>query len=301
MQRSSLSKSSLAVARTAFTPLALAFLGIAAVGSQDAIAAVVPQASLIPVLFAASAWAMLNLLVPAISRFWLDGLPSPPTYRTLLDIHLRRLPARYLPGGIWHTVSRVADLRAQGVSRDQLGTLVVLENMAPLSVALVLGGLLALASGQRIAVVGALIGAGCILIVLLPTLLRRLFPQACRASASKEVVAYSLIVAFWSVAGSAFAVYWLAFPTPLPEGGLAGLLAAYFLSWAAGFVAVFAPQGIGVFEAVASWLLRGNLPFAGVAVLAAGFRATMLAGDIATYLLALVWRRTVGPNGRKAH
>jgi hypothetical protein len=301
MSSSSLPRSSLAIARAAFTPLALAFLGIAAFGSRDAVAAILAQASLVPLVFAASAWALLNLLVPAISRSWLDGLPSPPSYRTLLDIHLRRLPARYLPGGIWHTVSRVADLHALGIGRAQLGALVMLENLAPLAVALVLGGLFALASGQRHTVVWVLLIAGSTLIVLLPLLLRSVFPEARRPPPAAEAAAYALILAFWSVAGSAFVVYWVAFPTPLPDGGLAGIVAAYLLSWAAGFVAVFAPQGIGVFESVASWLLKGQLPFAGIAVLVAGFRAAMLAGDAVAYLLALAWRRRAGRGGRGAH
>jgi hypothetical protein len=301
MPSSSLLKSSLAIARAAFTPLAVAFLGIAAFGSRDAVAAILAQTSWVPLAFAASAWALLNLLVPAISRSWLAGLASSPTYRTLLDIHLRRLPARYLPGGIWHTVSRVADLHALGVGRAQLGALILLENLAPLAVALVLGGLFALASGQRHTVVWALLMAGTTLIFLLPLLLRSFFPEARRPPASANAAAYALILAFWSVAGSAFVVYWVAFPTPLPDGGMAGVMAAYLLSWAAGFVAVFAPQGVGVFESVASWLLKGELPFAGIAVLVAGFRATMLAGDTVAYLLALAWRRRAGLGGRRAH
>ena len=69
------------------------------------------------------------------------------------------------------------------------------------------------------------------------------------------------------------------------------------LAWVTGFVSIFAPQGIGVFESVAGVFLQGALTFAGAAVLAAGFRVAILGADMLGYgaLLAVRYaQRTPG-------
>jgi hypothetical protein len=301
MTAQALAKSGLALVRRLFTPLAVVFLAIAAYRSRETVAMILAQADLAPLLFTVVAWALLNLLVPAISRCWLGGMETPPRYRTLLEIHLKRLPARYLPGGIWHTVSRVADLHDRGLDRAQLAALVLLENAAPLAVALLLGGLCALAASQHAAAAWVAVIAGLSLIALLPLLRRRLFPQARAPGPAQQGLAYALVLLFWGIASSAFVMYWSAFPTVWADGGTVEVLAAYLLGWSAGFLAIIAPQGIGVFETVAAWQLKGSLPFAGIAVLLAGFRAATLAGDALAYVLAVVWRSIEGTAGRSVH
>src|SRR5262245_34592614 len=37
------------------------------------------------------------------------GRTRPIDYRTAFSVHALRLPAKYLPGGIWHMVGRVVD------------------------------------------------------------------------------------------------------------------------------------------------------------------------------------------------
>ncbi len=78
-------------------------------------------------------------------------------------------------------------------------------------------------------------------------------------------------------------IYLSAFPrlalqaVPLETAG------AYLFSWGVGFIAIFAPQGIGVFEVVAADLMRSDSTFMSVAALLAGFRLIILAAD------ATVW------------
>jgi hypothetical protein len=283
------------VARRLFLPLALLFLVLAAFAARDVVAVTLTQARPGPLVLTVMAWSMLSLMVPVTSWLVLAGMGTGIGYRTVLRIHVSRLPARYLPGGVWQTVSRMVDLHALGVTKAQLSVLVAMENLAPLATALVLGGFAAwFAAGSElpasaIVIVGMLIGAS------LPLGLRRFLRQA-PLPLRHYLLALASMVVFWAVATASFISYWSAFPTMPLMAGIPELAASYLLAWSAGFVAFFAPQGIGVFEAVAGLLLDGAVPLAGVAVMVAGFRAATLAGDGLAYAAGLLvgWA-TAGP------
>jgi hypothetical protein len=54
---------------------------------------------------------------------------------------------------------------------------------------------------------------------------------------------------------------------------------AYLFSWGIGYISLFAPQGIGVFEAVAGNMLVTPMSFGEMAALIAGFRIISLVAD----------------------
>lgn len=284
-------KVSVSIAQRLFVPLALACLAVAAYGARDAFVVVIDQARIGPLLLTVLIWASLQMLGPVTSWIVLSGLGSTVNYRTALQVHVARLPARYLPGGIWQTVSRVVDLHALGVNRAQLSVMVAMENLAPLATALVLGGACAWAAGTRAVPAPALLCIGLGLAAVLPWLIGRTVRQVQLPILSYVLVLVSTM-AFWILAAAAFVVYWLAFPSVPQTSGVAGLMATYLLAWTAGFVAVFAPQGIGVFEAVAGLLLEGSMSLGGMAVMVAGFRAMTLAGDGLAYLVGTALARS---------
>ena len=96
--------------------------------------------------------------------------------------------------------------------------------------------------------------------------------------------ALGVTAVFWLVATAAFVCYLNAFPLPgdkvVDTLTMAGV---YLFSWGVGFLAVFAPQGIGVFEAVASDLFASPIGFMGFAALIAGFRVVVMVADFATW------------------
>lgn len=273
-----------AASRWVFGPAALLFLLIAGWSARASFVTVLEQVQLMPLTITAVLWSLLHLLTPVFSWLVLREMGSDISYRVALGIHVRRLPARYLPGGIWHTVSRVMDLHRLGVSRSQLSVLVLLENLIPVGVALALAGMfLLVAGGQAVLAFVALLG-GIALLVALPVVLRHrllLGAQAFAASLHLKITATTAV--FWLVAATAFACYWSAFPAARVGNPMVEVYAAYLLAWVVGFVSIFAPQGIGIFESVTGVLLQGALPFAGVAVLAAGFRAVTLIADVLAY------------------
>lgn len=281
----------LVIARRLFTPLALAFLALAAYSARDAFWHVLSQAQLAPLFVTVLAWSSLNLLMPMTSWIVLRGLGVRIDYRTALRIHVDRLPARYLPGGIWQTVSRMMDLYQLGVNRAQLSVLVMVENVGSLAMAVTAGGLCVLLAGSSRLPAPAIVAAGMLVAALLPWLMRRIVRQA-RLHVPSYLAALAATLLFWLLTATAFAIYWSAFPALRFEGDLLNLYGAYLLAWAVGFVAVFAPQGIGVFELVAAVLLRGELPLAGMAVMVAGFRVAILSGDVLAWLVGRLLRWT---------
>lgn len=285
------------VLRAAFTPAAVLFLLLAAYAARDIVVDTLRHAQLLPFLAAALAWAISHLIAPALAWTVLKADGVRIGYARALQIHVSRLPARYLPGGIWHTVSRVTDYAALGATRTQLTRLVLLENSLPVALAAVLGGggMLLLGLVKPIAAAASCLGA--LLLLALPFVLQhRLLSAETRFRLATYLRASVAMIGFWAVAAFAFCTYWSAFPPPAHAPALAAVAAAYLLSWAAGFVMVFAPQGLGVFEGSIAALLRGDAgtPFIDVLVLAAGFRAAVLGADLAAYATYLALSRLRG-------
>lgn len=282
----------LAIGRAVFGPLALLFLLLAAWNARSLAAELVSQANLLALALLAVGWALLNTLTPLAATLVLRGLGVEITYATAARIHLQRLPARYLPGGIWHTVSRLVDFRQLGVTNTQLSTLVLVENVVPLATAVALGAALAAFSPGNPVPVPALLAVALALLLAVPLLLRqRLFLGEAPLALAAYLGATAVFVLFWILAASLFSAYWSALPLPVAgQGGLAPAM-VYLLAWAAGFVAVLAPQGIGVFEAAAGWMLKGNAPLSTMAFLVAGYRLVTLAGDLVAYAALRLFQR----------
>ncbi|OOG59665.1 lysylphosphatidylglycerol synthase domain-containing protein [Rhodanobacter sp. C03] len=285
-----------AASRWIFGPAAVIFLIIAGVRARGAFEAVSLHTQLIPLAITVLLWASLNLLGPVFTWIVLRETGARIPYGTALKIYVGRLPAKYLPGGIWQTVSRMMDLHRLGVERSQLTVLVMLENLMPLTVAMAIGGTFMLIAGEATHLAIAAMVIGVVVLACLPLVLRhRLLLHKSRFALRTYFLATLVDVAFWLVAATAFACYWYSFPTIHTDIPRLQVYGAYLLAWSAGFMSVFSPQGIGVFESVISLFLKGALPFGEVAVLAAGFRAVMLAADFITYGVLLL-----GRHGRRA-
>ena len=283
----------LIAARWLFAPVAVVFLVVAGYGSRTAFQQTLTHARLAPLFITIVLCALLHLITPVFSWLVLRKTGAKLPYGVVLGIHVRRLPARYLPGGIWQTVSRMADLHDIGISRSQLSVLILMENLIPLAVALIAGALfLFFAGDERLPIFGAML-TGTLLLVCIPLVLRnRLLLQNSGFALSHYLATLAVIAGFWMIAATAFAYYWSAFPAAGTGNSLLRIFGAYLLAWAAGFVVIFAPQGIGVFESVAGMLLQGSLPFGGIALLAAGYRAAVLAGDLLAYGVFIILRHS---------
>ena len=107
------------------------------------------------------------------------------------------------------------------------------------------------------------------------------------------------LVAFWSTSAAAFVLYLSAFPgVDAPE--VVRTAGGFLLGWAAGFIAVFAPQGAGVFETAVADTLHGA-PLAALALVVGGYRAVTAVRDVLALLaLAAVHSPRPPPGTRRS-
>ncbi|MEB3222610.1 MAG: lysylphosphatidylglycerol synthase domain-containing protein [Candidatus Sericytochromatia bacterium] len=206
--------------------------------------------------------------------------------------------AKYLPGSLWNLAGRVYLCHRQGLSPAVTTPAVALEAVCQV----LSSGLVALAAAPMLAgapelaphlALLALAGAG---LGLHPRVLNGGF-AACEAALARlgrprglprVRVSYGALVALiaayalnWLVVAAGFAALAQAFvPAPLTAAGLAACGGAFLVAWSAGFLAPFAPAGLGVRDVLLAGLVAQLVPGLGLAgLIAVTCRATMLLAD----------------------
>jgi len=279
-------------ARRLFLPLALGFIAYSAYRASGSLrpllaSIAVPNLALACVCWFVAQWSG-PLSTTALARVF--GIPL--GYRKLASISILRIPAKYLPGGIWQSVARFTAYREHAVKGSDSFAILLIEHVLALGISTFLGSLLMFASqgaplSREIAL--GLMTVGLALLVL-PTVWMTRSRPAQQISGTAMLMAITAVILFWCVAGTAFLLYWSAlFRLPLAETST--VLSGYLLSWAAGFAAVFAPQGVGVFEWTAAHLLPARLPLSVTVTALAGFRIVTIIGDLLAWMLGLVMQR----------
>lgn len=203
----------------------------------------------------------------------------------------RALPGRYVPGGVTFALARVALLRRAGTGIGPLTAVAGLEMALSLAVA-VAGGTALLGSAG--ALPGGPIWAAAVPVVLgagsSPALGgRAMVWLAARRGVTLNVTwgGYLRLIGvsacFWGWSAAAFLLYLRAFPAA--DGfGTVRSAGSFMLSWAAGFMSVVAPQGIGVAEVSLAGLLQagkqGAQSLADLAVILGGYRVVLAGRDL---------------------
>jgi hypothetical protein len=277
----------LRVAKRIFLPVALAFLAYFAWESRDLLVDLVRSASSLTLAVAVFVWMLMHALSPLFSTLIFRARNAPLPYKTAAKIHIANLPARYVPGGIWHTVGRIASFREMHINQRDISIFVFLENVLAICVAFVIGGsLLAVNRGLdgwgQIAALSAV--GGALFLFASPFILSLRIIQGDDRFPTRYFVRVTIITAIsWCVAATSFVIYLSAFPLLALQAAPLETAGAYLFSWGVGFISIFAPQGIGVFEVVAADLMRGTDTFMSVAALLAGFRLVILVADLIVF------------------
>lgn len=270
-----------------FTPLAVGFLLYAGWSSREVLRSSLGGAEFGLIGLSVLIWIIMHLLSPVLAVIILKPCGVGVGYRSAFRIHAQRLPARYIPGGVWHTVTRVSDYRRLGVPASYLTAFVLLENLLAPCVTFLLGGAaIAYCEGWSTwgsAGMAAVGGAALGLVLALWSINRYILPFEQRMNLKAYALSIVVVAAFWLLAAAAFVLYLSAFRAVASEFSVLEIGGAYLFSWGVGYIAVFAPQGVGVFETVVGGILQGSVGLAGFAALAAGFRAIVLLAD------AIVW------------
>jgi hypothetical protein len=238
------------------------------------------------------------LLLPN-AAFWtlaLRSMGQRPRYTTVLHVSARALLTRYVPGGIWYAAGRGTLLRQHGIPMAASATAGGLELALGAPMAVVVGMVLLAVAGELTAWL-AVVAAIALLVVLTVggSLIGRLMARWARRKGNEApsippsatlLRLAAVLVVYWLAIGTLFWAYLeVVGPTALQWGRTVG---AFGVSWGIGFFALFAPQGIGVFEGALVTVLDWG---ADAVLLVAGFRAVLLARDLVLTAVAEVLAR----------
>jgi len=215
-----------------------------------------------------------KLALSEMTRFSLKKIDVNIDYTNALTITSVTQLGKYLPGGIWHIAGKFGIYKARQISLKKSTQAIVYENIWLLSSALVIGVVLLLTSSREV-----LCGVSAIfcrmdiqlaLTALLPLLwvaglyvFERLFIKENLFILKDFIAKFLLMIVIWFSFGVSF---WLVFP--LQSGFLVAITGAFSLSWVAGYVAFFAPGGIGIREYLLTLLLVAFFSSSEVAIYA---------------------------------
>jgi len=205
--------------------------------------------------------------------------------------------AKYIPGSVWHYAGRAALVGGEGLPLRVTTFSVSIELAASVLAALVVGGL--------VVGVWGLVCTAVIAAVLLAVASQLPVPSALRkrtADAPNSVVGTVALVAllYVAVTFALGAAFWLTARALLPTKSdqLGFYAGAFALAWVIGLVAVFAPVGLGVREAILVALLRNKIGTADALMIAVAFRGLLTIVDVGAAAAGAIVLRLGNPPRR---
>lgn len=202
-------------------------------------------------------------------------------YRRMFTINALSQLAKYLPGGIWHFVGRAGYYHTDGLPLRAVTQAMIVENLWLVFSAFMAGVsslLLYYAGGWRLAV--ALAGLIAVWWAVLWLICLR-FSGERNWRGSLGTLGFQALI--WGLVGASL---WVVLPSL--DGWRSGSLAigAFCISWVIGYVALFAPGGIGVREAAMTALLAPALSAQDALLYAAIHRFLWVAAELTLGIIA---------------
>ncbi|MDK2982135.1 MAG: glycosyltransferase 2 family protein [Chloroflexota bacterium] len=209
-----------------------------------------------------------------LTRFSLRKINEKLEYKDALTITSITQLGKYLPGGIWHVAGKFGIYKARKISTKKATAAVVLENVWLLSSALVIGAVCLLLTSPDVlcefngifcnAGVNRAILIGLPVLWIAALLLIDYFGfKENRYSVQEFLLLMLEVLVIWVSFGISF---WLVFP--LQSGFQMAITGAFSISWVAGYVAFFAPGGIGIREYLLTVILAAYFSSSEVATYA---------------------------------
>lgn len=207
------------------------------------------------------------------------------------------MPARYVPGNVWHIVSRVRLAGGWGIPSEGVLVSSSIEQLLTVLTAAFLGiGWLTSFSGASwyqwvlpMSVVG--------LLAMQPPVIRFFLRLACRMLHRAEptfqlgyrrmVLLFLWYAAVNLVNGVGLACLAVALGLA-PAGGWGPAISAYCLAYVIGYLSFVTPSGLGVREAALTSMLSLSSPMAGAIALGLLARLLSMAGEAVAVLLATI-------------
>jgi glycosyltransferase 2 family protein len=196
----------------------------------------------------------------------LDGLGVKPRLRWVWLFFQAQL-GKYIPGSVWQYAGRAAVAREYGIPVRLVGISLPIEFVAS-----------AVAAGSMAALLLGWWG-GLVLAAVAVLLIAGRGPARSRLPAAVTIGATLLYLPVWLLLGASF---WLCAHGLLgvPARDMTIYVGAFAVAWLAGLLAVYAPGGLGVREAVLVALLSGRIGAANALVVAAASRLILIFVDL---------------------
>lgn len=215
----------------------------------------------------------------------LIGHDAKPTTGAMARMFFLGQIGKYLPGGIWSFVAVAEFGRESGLGRSTTMASQLLALVVSLGVALAIGiGTVPQAIDFFPSfTAGWIIAALPLAFMLLPglrTFTTRLFGIDLKPSFGALLLSTGLTMIVWTIAGTQLVVLSQAVGANIGWDLLPAMTGAYAIAWAAGFVFVLAPAGLGAREVVLVALLSAYMPVSEAAVVAFLARISMTLADV---------------------
>lgn len=274
--------------RLLFTPIAMSAVAWFLFANYSSVLGIAKTARLDWLLLSVALWCVVNITVPIVTHKLFSARNQNIPLSKLAGIHLGRLPAKYIPGGIWHTAARGIDYLEAGITRRELFNVLVTEHVMALMITAGVGGagIYLYTNSDFWSYIGLV--AGLLAFTGLAGAVFMLFRKRDKDSRMCFLEAFITQLLVWVFASSSFLVYYEAFEFYGVDNSPLYVILSYMFSWSLGFVAFFTPQGFGVFEVVIADLLTPKSTVASVAFIFLGFRFAILASDMIVYLTYLL-------------
>ena len=226
-----------------------------------------------------------------------------PKYIETLGIYGLSSLGKYIPGGIWQFVGRFGVYKVNGLSSKASTRAMILENIWLLGSAVAIGvigvfltrfdliaGLLNLPNHQWLAILFTILALGLWIVVL------KIVHKTMRRHTAENIPSIFVVAGvgllLWTFIGGSFFVMFHDFPfsaAPLFIGG-------YAVSWAVGYIAVFAPGGLGVREAALAFVFSNIASVEMIAVYAAMNRIIWVIAEVLFGLVGMVQKQGMQAN-----
>jgi len=226
-----------------------------------------------------------------------------PKYIETLGIYGLSSLGKYIPGGIWQFVGRFGVYKVNGLSSKASTRAMILENIWLLGSAVAIGvigvfltrfdliaGLLNLPNNQWLAILFTILALGLWIVVL------KIVHKTMRRHTAENIPSIFVVAGvgllLWTFIGGSFFVMFHDFPfsaAPLFIGG-------YAVSWAVGYIAVFAPGGLGVREAALAFVFSNIASVEMIAVYAAMNRIIWVIAEVLFGLVGMVQKQVMQAN-----
>jgi hypothetical protein len=224
----------------------------------------------------AVSWLASFLTHFAVGAGWgmiMRGVRPGLTIRRHMTIWAKTKLYQYLPGSIWHFVSRVQTYTTLGIPRTVTLVAITIEHMLIVISALVVGTLV-ISSWERISAAQIIMISSLSFAATVGLLypkaslaLLRLALKVLRRPNTIDELRYSFTTRLWLIliyifgwAGKGFAFYLLVGAlSPQPWSSLPPILGFFTTAWVVGFLTIFAPNGLGVREGILIYFLSQRL------------------------------------------